>query len=187
MAKWEGVSSPMGPIGEMGLAVATPEEIASMKDYTMPTGRKESVKVASGKRKPTDQVTLVTADLGDLSDGRKVLSLVTLYPGGMDVDGVTIPNDRGAFADAGIYFVLPSGSPILGEGKLKITKKQLRKIIKEEVGRGSSVSFDWSPSGMTMHMHVNGNKVMSFSTQKEVRDLISDLEELLAGPMSMSP
>ena len=69
---------------------------------------------------------------------------------------------------------------------MKITKKQLRKIIKEEVGRGSSISFDWSPSGMTMIMYANGNKVLSFSTQKEVRDLISDLEELLAGPMSMS-
>ena len=77
----------------------------------------------------------------------------------------------------------------IGEGniRMKITKKQLRKIIKEEVGRGSSISFDWSPSGMTMVMYANGNKVTSFSTQREVRNLISDLEELLAGPMSMSP
>jgi len=70
---------------------------------------------------------------------------------------------------------------------MKITKRQLRRIIREEVTQGSSISFDWSPSGMTMVMHVNGDKVMSFSTQREVRNLISDLEELLAGPMSMSP
>ena len=70
---------------------------------------------------------------------------------------------------------------------MKITRHQLRRIIREEVARGSSISFDWSPSGMTMVMHVNGDKVMSFSTQKEVRELIADLEELLAGPMRMSP
>jgi len=70
---------------------------------------------------------------------------------------------------------------------MKITKRQLRRIIREEVARGSSISFDWSPSGMTMVMYANGNEVTSFSTQREVRNLISDLEELLAGPMSMSP
>jgi hypothetical protein len=131
MVKWEGVDSPIGSIGQMGLAAASPEEVAGMKDYTMPGGRKESVKVAAGERKPVDDVTLVTANLGDLSDGRKALSLVTLYPGGMKVDGVTIPNDRGAFAGKGIYFVLPPGSPILGEGKRRITKRGLRRIVRE--------------------------------------------------------
>ena len=70
---------------------------------------------------------------------------------------------------------------------MKITKRQLRRLIQEEVAQGSSISFDWSPSGMTMVMYANGSEVMSFSTQKEVRDLISNLEELLAGPMRMSP
>ena len=70
---------------------------------------------------------------------------------------------------------------------MKITKRQLRRLIQEEVAQGSNVSFDWSPSGMTMIMYANGSEVMSFSTQREVRDLISNLEELLAGPMRMSP
>jgi len=69
----------------------------------------------------------------------------------------------------------------------RVTRRQLRRIIREEVTQGSSISFDWSPSGMTMVMYTNGNEVTSFSTQREVRNLISDLEELLAGPMSMSP
>lgn len=134
MVKWEGVKSPSGPIGKMGLAVADPKEVADMKDYTMPGGRGETVKIAPGERKPTDQVTLVTAKLGDLTDGRTALSLVTLYPGGMDVDGVTVPNDRNAFAAAGIYFVLPPESPTLKEAKLvKNAESMLRRIIRESM------------------------------------------------------
>lgn len=115
MAKWEGVKSPRGAIGQMGLAVGTPDKVAAMKSYTMPGGRGEVVKIAPGVRKPTDEVTLVTALLGDLSDGRQALSLITLFPGGMEVDGVTIPRDRGDFADAGIYFILPPNSPLLSD------------------------------------------------------------------------
>jgi hypothetical protein len=113
MVKWEGISSPGGPVGQMGLAAAAPEKVAELQDYKMPGGRGEVVKVAPGKRKETKEVTLVTSNIGSLEDGRMVLSLVTLYPGGMDVDGVQVPFDRGAFAAAGIYFVLPPGSPIL--------------------------------------------------------------------------
>jgi len=113
MVKWEGISSPSGPVGKMGLAAGTPQEVAGLQDYKMPGGRGEVVKVAPGERKETDEVTLVTSNIGSLEDGRTVLSLVTLYPGGMDVDGVQVPFDRGAFAAAGIYFVLPPGSPIL--------------------------------------------------------------------------
>jgi hypothetical protein len=113
MVKWEGIESPGGPIGQMGLAAASPQEVVPLQDYKMPGGRGEVVKVAPGERKETNEVTLVTSNLGSVEDGRVVLSLVTLYPGGMDVDGVQVPFDRGAFAAAGIYFVLPPGSPIL--------------------------------------------------------------------------
>jgi hypothetical protein len=38
-----------------------------------------------------------------------------------------------------------------------------------------------------MIMLVDGSEVMSFSTKKEVRRVIAELEELLAGPMRTSP
>ena len=113
MVKWEGVVSPTGPIGEMGVLYANPMIVSMMQDYQMPGGRKEIVKVAPGNRIMTELVTLVTAPLGMLSDGRQALSLVTMYPGGNDVEGVVIPRDRNDFAASGLYFVLPPGSPIL--------------------------------------------------------------------------
>ena len=75
---------------------------------------------------------------------------------------------------------------------MKITKRQLRKIIKEEKQRilweGSTPpEFEWSPDGLSMIMLVDGAEVMSFSTQKEVRRVIAELEELLRGPMRTSP
>ena len=96
---------------------------------------------------------------------------------------------------------------------MKITKRQLRRIIKEElssVNEGEiadlkyasrdpaygispsqlaqiegtqGISFDWDSSGLSMIMSVNGKKAASFSTQKEVKDLIRQLEDLLIGPM----
>ncbi len=75
---------------------------------------------------------------------------------------------------------------------MKITRRQLRQIIKEENQRilheGSSPpEFEWSPDGLSMIMLVDGAEVMSFSTQKEVRRVIAELEELLRGPMRTSP
>ena len=73
---------------------------------------------------------------------------------------------------------------------MRITKQQLRRIILEEVsspGVGDTIDFEWSPSGLAMKMLVNGNEVTQFSTQKEVSNLISQLEKLLAGPMRTSP
>lgn len=74
---------------------------------------------------------------------------------------------------------------------MKITKRQLRRIIKEEkqkiLREGSNPpEFEWSPDGLSMIMFVDGSKVMNFSTQKEVRRVIAELEELLAGPMRTS-
>jgi len=70
---------------------------------------------------------------------------------------------------------------------VNITKRQLRRIIREEVSQGSNVNFDWDSGGLSMVMYVDGKEVMSFMTQKEVRGLITQLEDLLAGPMRTSP
>jgi len=86
---------------------------------------------------------------------------------------------------------------------MKITTKQLRRIIKEamtdhwdnrdkiamsgmDMGEDkdiSGISFDWGRAGLQMIMSVDGKEVIAFSTQKDVRDLIKQLEDLLAGPM----
>jgi hypothetical protein len=132
--KWEGVDAG-GNIGKMGLAVADPGEVEKMKSYTMPGGRAEKVKLGPGDREPTSDVTLVSVSLGKLADGREALSLLTMFPGGMEVEGVKIPMDRNAFADAGIYFVLPASSSALKEGAMRITRRQLKRIIKEYGGR----------------------------------------------------
>ncbi len=115
MVKWEGIVSPVGPIGDMGVASAPIETVMMMQDYQMPGGRNEMVKVAQGQRIPTDEITLVTAKLGQLTDGRLAISLVTMYPGGSTVDGIPIPFDRNQFAASGLYFPLPATSPILAD------------------------------------------------------------------------
>ena len=111
--KWLGVNG--GEVGEMGVAKASPEEVAKMKDYTMPDGGKEQVKIAPGERKPTSEVSLITAELGTLENGKKALSMITMFPGGMKVDGVEIPMDRGQFASKGLYFIVDPSSPLLKE------------------------------------------------------------------------
>jgi hypothetical protein len=83
------------------------------------------------------------------------------------------------------------------EGKMKITKRQLKRIIKEEIENNSAVpkiygmsgpiEFKWSQDGLAMEMHVEGKMVMEMSRQKDVVDLIDTLEALLAGPMRTLP
>ena len=80
----------------------------------------------------------------------------------------------------------------VGVDNMKISKRQLRRIIKEEKQRilweGSTPpEFEWSPDGLSMKMLVDGTEVMSFSTKKEVKRVIAELEELLRGPMRTSP
>jgi hypothetical protein len=105
----------------------TPEEVAKMKDYTMPDGQKEQVKIAPGKRQPTSEVSLITAELGTLGDGRKALSMITMFPGGTKVDGTEIPMNRGEFAAKGLYFVVDPSSPLLKEDILETVDKVLKK------------------------------------------------------------
>lgn len=144
--KWLGANVGTN-IGAMGVAKASPEQLQNMTDYQMPDGKKEQVKISAGKRKPTSEISLITAELGALSDGRKALSLITMFPGGMSVDGVEIPADRSQFAQKGLYFPVDANSPLLQaqsanveqqpvkENKMKITKQYLKQVIKEELGK----------------------------------------------------
>ena len=76
---------------------------------------------------------------------------------------------------------------------MKVTRQQLRRIIAEEILRewGShgmpEIHFGWDDGGLEMIMYADGEDLLRFSNQKNVRDLISQLEELLAGPMRTSP
>ena len=103
--KWLGADAGM-QVGKMGVKLASPEEVAKMKDYKMPGGRNEMVKIAAGEREPTSEISLITAELGDLG-GKKLLSLITAFPGGTNVGGKEMPMDRNDFAAAGFYFVVP--------------------------------------------------------------------------------
>tara|TARA_Y100001963_G_C6792869_1_gene456698 strand:- start:2985 stop:3605 length:621 start_codon:yes stop_codon:yes gene_type:complete len=102
--KWLGVDIGM-EIGHMGVKLGNPADVQKFKDYKMPGGRNEIVKVTSGNRTPTREISLITAELGELS-GRKLLSLITAFPGGTEVDGKEMPMDRNDFADNGFYFVV---------------------------------------------------------------------------------
>jgi len=92
---------------------------------------------------------------------------------------------------------------------MKITKRQLKRIIREEadmllkeapgwwrsahtepeakVPARDSVEFEWGSGGLEMEMRIAGKKVLGFSRQKQVEELIAQLEELLNGPMRTSP
>jgi hypothetical protein len=77
---------------------------------------------------------------------------------------------------------------------MKITKRQLRRIILEayspEVGRvelgTGPVVAKWTWDGLTMKLLTPDGSPIRLGTQKDVRALISLLEELLAGPMRTS-
>lgn len=145
--KWLGVNVGSS-VGLMGVAKADPEQIQGMQDYQMPDGKKETVKIAKGNRKPTGEVSLITAELGQLTDGRKALSLITMFPGGMEVDGTPIPADRSQFAASGLYFVVSDSS--VKENLKKTSKKsnkfdiQLKNIVREEYKK--LISLQENPS-----------------------------------------
>jgi hypothetical protein len=72
------------------------------------------------------------------------------------------------------------------ENKMKITPHQLKKIIRES-SRQPEIHFEWDRAGLEMIMHADGEERLRFSNKKEVRNLISQLDALLAGPMRTSP
>ena len=82
MVKW--LERDLGEtVGYMGVAYADPSQVAQMRDYTMEGYQGlEKVKIAPGDRTATNLLSLITAGIGQLSDGREVLSLVTVFPGG---------------------------------------------------------------------------------------------------------
>lgn len=94
-------------IGSMGLAIAkTEEEFNKLEDYVMPDYKRELVKVKrNSKREPTNKLTMITAKLGKLSNGKEFLSLVTMYPGDEKIDGVQIPAERSDLNKKLIYFI----------------------------------------------------------------------------------
>jgi len=113
MVKWMEVD--LGQIiGAMGVKYDDPAKVEKMKDYVMPGGRMERVKVAAGNREPTSLLSVITANIGKTKDGRDVLSLVTMFPGTNTIGGHALPFDRGQFASQGFYFALPEDSPMLG-------------------------------------------------------------------------
>jgi len=120
--KWLGVEMDED-IGDMGVKLDDPEKVADMKDYTMPDGRQENVKITAGERDSTNKITLITSELGELDD-KKVLSLITAFPGGTDIDGKEMPMDRNQFAEEGFYFVLPEGSPLLTDEEPADTEEE---------------------------------------------------------------
>ena len=71
----------------------------------MPGGRNEMVKLVTGERDSTNQISLMTGELGDLG-GKKLLSLITAFPGGSEIGGKEMPMDRNDSAAKGFYFVV---------------------------------------------------------------------------------
>lgn len=106
--KWEGVDTG-SEVGTMGLAHTSPEELKSDKyrQFKMVTGE-SVVTIGQGERTPTNEITMITTDVGILPDGRKALTLITMFPGGMLIDGVVVPFDRNLLATNGLYFVVPN-------------------------------------------------------------------------------
>lgn len=138
--KWLDVK--VGNVGEMGVAKATPEEVSGMADYTMPDGRKETVKIKQGQRPKTDIFNVITAEIGKDS-GKPVLSIITAFPGPNSIDGVAMPMDRNEFAEKGFYFIvnkkldenMKPSKEILRMKKLAglTTESEIKQILKEEL------------------------------------------------------
>lgn len=105
---WLSISSP-SIVGSMGLAIAKSKEEfnnLNLEDYVMPDGNRELVKIKrNGKRKPTNKVSMITAKLGKISNGKEFLSLVTMFPGDSEIDGVEIPSERSELENKLMYFI----------------------------------------------------------------------------------
>ena len=137
--KWLDVK--VGNVGEMGVAKATPEEVSGMTDYTMPDGRKETVKIKQGQRPKTDVFNVITAEIGEDS-GKPVLSVITAFPGPNSIDGVEMPMDRNEFAEKGFYFIVSKkldenikpSKEMLRMKKLAglITESEIKQILKND-------------------------------------------------------
>lgn len=102
--KWLEMDSGIN-IGLMGVSKGEPENVSKMRDYRMPDGGKEIVKINQGERTPTKTFNVITSEIGTVGD-KTVLSLITAFPGDMSIDGVEIPLDRSDMSRLGFYFVV---------------------------------------------------------------------------------
>lgn len=176
--KWLDVK--VGNVGEMGVAKATPKEVSGMTDYTMPDGRKETVKIKQGQRPKTDVFNVITAEIGKDS-GKPVLSIITAFPGPNSIDGVEMPMDRNEFAKKGFYFIvnkelnenMKHNKEILRMKKLAglITESEIKQILKEETIEGQDAVGAFMDA---KELTVDGEP-LSDDIVRKLNDYISDL------------
>ena len=99
-------------VGFMGVALTTPEEANKMEMTTVEnklpndTIKKEIYPVSRGKRLSTSVASVISSKVGELSNGKMCIYIVTMYAGGDSVNGEKIPRERSEFADKGFYFVV---------------------------------------------------------------------------------
>jgi len=176
--KWLDIK--IGNVGEMGVAKATPEEVSDMTDYTMPDGRKETVKIKQGQRPKTDVFNVITAEIGKDS-GKPVLSIITAFPGPNSIDGVEMPMDRNEFAEKGFYFIvnkklnenMKPNKEILRMKKLAglITESEIKQILKEKTIEGQ----DAVGAFMDAEKLTVDGEPLSDDIVKKLNNYISDL------------
>ena len=176
--KWLDIK--IGNVGEMGVAKATPEEVSGMTDYTMPDGRKETVKIKQGQRPKTDVFNVITAEIGKDS-GKPVLSIITAFPGPNSIDGVEMPMDRNEFAEKGFYFIvnkklnenMKPNKEILRMKKLAglITESEIKQILKEKTIEGQ----DAVGAFMDAEKLTVDGEPLSDDIVKKLNNYISDL------------
>lgn len=94
-------------VGYEGVAAGIPEDVMTYPQMETP-GREgvDMVRYKIGNRPQTQLANLITAEIGTLSDGRKLLSTITMFPGALSINGIEIPADRNAFELKGLYFIV---------------------------------------------------------------------------------
>ena len=94
-------------VGYEGVDITTTEEVMTYPQMETPgRGRLDIIRYKVGNRPPTQLANLVTAEIGTLQDGRKLLSVLTMFPGALSINGIEIPADRNAFESKGLYFIV---------------------------------------------------------------------------------
>ena len=167
--KWLGVK--VGNVGKMGVKSGNPENVAKMKDYQMPDGKKEMVKISVGEERTlTDEVSVITSELGKLDNGKNVLSLITMFPGGMKVDGKDIPMDRAQCANSGFYF------PV--NGQQAVTENEYDKDEDEDEDEIPSTGNKIQDKA---NQHLHNIKMLGRRGMMQFNNILSELEDMAKG------